>query len=330
MVRQTNETIRSSIISLKKRGYTLKEISDIYLLDISSVTRILKRFRINGDVNRQIGSGRPIKHNIDLIIKQLLENDNQLTINQIRAILNNDHKIKYSRTQIYTKMKELGFVNKSPIIKPLLTDKHLNDREYWAIFYSGYNWNTVIWSDETTISIQPNKYSKIWIHKDSDIIKRKVKYPLKINIWGCMIKDHKLIIHIYDNTMNGKKYIDILKSSLLPLITKCKKKIKNKLIFQQDNAPAHTSIDALKFFSNNKIEVMFWPANSPDLNPIENVWNLLKNKIGKVYINTKEDLINIINKEIKQFDANIIVKLIDSMDNRIDELFSNNFDSINY
>lgn len=73
---------------------------------------------------------------------------------------------------------------------------------------------------ETAISIQPNKISKIWIHKDEKYVKRVKKYPLKIHLWGCITKNKKLIIQIYDKTMNGDKYIEILKSKLLPLIKK--------------------------------------------------------------------------------------------------------------
>lgn len=75
---------------------------------------------------------------------------------------------------------------KKTINKPLLTDEHKNARENWAIFYQYYNWNNVIWSDETMISIQPDTISKIWIHKDIDVIRRVVKYPLTIHIWGCI------------------------------------------------------------------------------------------------------------------------------------------------
>lgn len=57
-------------------------------------------------------------------------------------------------------------MNKNTILKPLLTDSQLNDRENWAIYYQYFNWENVLWSDETTISIQSNRTSKIWIQKD--------------------------------------------------------------------------------------------------------------------------------------------------------------------
>ena len=258
-------------------------------------------------------------------------NDNyNLTLNQIVYILQNNYNIKCCRIIVYNRLKCLNFESKKPTIKPLLTEKHLNDREYWAIYYQNYNWNKIIWSDETTISIQPNNYSKIWIHKDDIVIKRAVKYPLKLHVWGCILKNNKLIVQIYDKTMNGNKYIEILNNNVLPIMKKYYEKNNDKLIFQQDNAPCHTCKLCVKYFSENNIEVMFWPANSPDLNPIENIWNIMKKKIGRVYIKNKQELCDIIIKTADELEISTINKLINSMDNRVEALFDNSFDSINY
>jgi transposase len=325
-----NDIIKLNIIDLKERGYKRTEIADIHNINVKTVTRIIKKFKKEYTVERKSGTGKTKKYNIDKIVFELLTSDPSLTINQIVAILNNIHEINCSRITVYNRINFLEFSHKRPILKPLLTNKHLTDRETWATMYTNFNWENVIWSDETSVGIQPNCYSKIWILKDMPVIKRTIKHPLKVSIWGCMLKGNKLIIHIYDETLNGNKYIDILQLKLLPFYLDYLNKHKIKLIFQQDNAPIHTYYKTLDFLKSKNIEVMFWPANSPDLNPIENIWNLLKNKIGKIYVTNKSELIEAINKTVNEFEISIIDNLVDSMNNRIKELFNNNFDSINY
>ena len=91
--------------------------------------------------------------------------------------------------------------------------------------------------------------------------------------------------------MDSDKYIEILKLKLLPFINLHKMTTGNKLIFQQDNAPCHKSFKTCKFFSENNIEVMFWPPNSPDLNPIEMLWSELKIFVRAKLCSTVDEII---------------------------------------
>jgi transposase len=329
--KQLNDSLKNHVIKLYERGYSKTFIAELYQVSRKTIYNIIAKYENKNTIKREKGSGRKLDNTIFEKIKKILDQNHNLSLIQISAALQMEYNIKCPKTTVHRLLIQNNYINKKPMKKQLLTQKHLNDRENWAIFYENYDWKNVIWSDETTVSIQPETLSKIWIHKDEEYVHRTIKFPLKIHIWGCILYDHKLIIHIYDKTMNSDKYIDILKLKLLPLINSYKEKFpNNKILFQQDNATCHTTFKTCKFFGDNNIEVMFWPANSPDLNPIENIWVILKKNIGKIYVKTKDELINIIVKCVNDLEISKINNIIISMDNRINELFNNSFDYVNY
>ena len=106
--------------------------------------------------------------------------------------------------------------------------------------------------------------------------------------------------------------------------------LRNKL-FQQDNAPCHTSGAMKKWFERKKIHVLEWPGNSPDLNPIENLWALIKRKlIKKCPLNIsdlKEKICEIWHNEITPDVTNNLIK---SMETRINGVLKNKGYCTNY
>jgi transposase len=73
-----------------------------------------------------------------------------------------------------------------------------------------------------------------------------------------------------------------------------------------------------------------WPSNSPDLNPMENVWEVLKRETAKARVDTKEDFIKCIEDAWNSINQDTINKIIDSMSERIQEIINNKGDTINY
>ena len=126
--------------------------------------------------------------------------------------------------------------------------------------------------------------------------------------------------------MTSDKYIQILNNNLIPLIKNSNK----NLILQHDNDPKHKANKTTQFLKNNKITVLKWPSCSPDLNPIENVWKIVKEKVNKCKSKNVEEFIDNILNEWNNFNIEILNSLIQSMPIRIQKVIDNEGDVIMY
>ena len=202
-----------------------------------------------------------------------------------------------------------------------------NKRIAWCKKYAAMDekfWNRVFFSDETYIQLNMTgainrirRYSfenKLLPKFTSSI----VKHPSKFLVWGCFSSSGVGRLHISKETMNSSRYIKTLEKYLIPSFTDSK--IKNPL-FLDDSAPCHRSVNVKNFKTENSIETLDWPGNSPDLNPIENVWSILKRRVGmKPNPNERILIESIIKKWNNEISKEYLHKLVKSMSNRIREV----------
>lgn len=251
-------------------------------------------------------------------IQNLINKDKTISSIEIKKNLE-DKNITISKNTVINVLHELNFIYKFPISKPLLTQKQISVRIEWCNKYKDYNWDNVIFTDEASIWI--GFKGKRWVNLNIDDYNYTVKHPTKIHIWGSISKNFERKIFIFTEILTAEKYLEILKTQL--------KDYKN-YILQDDNDPKHRSKIVTNWKKENNVEYIDWPSNSPDINPIENVWALLKHKIKKINVKNITELKEIILKCWNEIDASHIQNIINSIPSRIKQILSNNGMNIKY
>ncbi len=208
--------------------------------------------------------------------------------------------------------------------KPLLNQRQCQKHLTWAVEKKNWTvaqWSKVLYSDESKFCISfGNQGSRVW-RKSGEAqnpccLKSSVKFPQSVMIWAAMSSAGVGPLCFLKSTVNAAIYQEILEHFMLPSADKLYGDA--DFIFQQDLAPAHTAKSTTSWLNDHGVGVLDWPANSPDLNPIENLWGIVKRKMRDTRPNNADDLKATVKETWASIPPQQCHKLITSMPRRIE------------
>ena len=206
----------------------------------------------------------------------LAEND-ELTARRLRGMLQMKWPVlkPVSLTTIKRARKYLGWIKSKPKYCQMIRETNKQLRKAWCEVQiaNKEQFEDVIFSDECTVQLE--SHSKLCFRKIGEPrkLKHKPKHPYKVHVWAGISARGPTKLVIFTGIMTSIRYCEILKAALLPSISSM---FPDGHRFQQDNDPKHASHYTRNYMHNNGVKWWKTPAESPDLNPIENVWAALK------------------------------------------------------
>ena len=298
----------------------------------SKIWRIFKHFKLYNDFpedKRSLSPNRPskkleMKHVISIVNK--IEDDPTLSTKKLINLLKSEFDLDVGKTTILKCLKRNGYSYKSPKLKLKNEEPQRQMRENWCLRHiNDTNFYDIFFTDETTFYLD-NPAGAKWLKDKDNFIYSKNK-GRKIGAWGAINACGKTSLYLFEENFKTENFLKILSEALKEM-----REIKNSetIFLQMDNARYHWTKEALEFYHENNIKLIDWPSYSGDLNPIENVWALMKVKLEGRKFTTMTSLKNELYNIWGDIEIETIEKISVSIYNRIDDCLTSKGGLINY
>jgi transposase len=284
-----------------------------------TIRRLFSKINKQGSSKRKPGSGRhrTTSAREDRMIVRQAKRDRRGSASSIKASLG----LSVTEKTVRNRLREAGMRSYWATKKPFISEENRKKRIAWAkehLSWTKDQWNRVLWSDESPFTLRYQGKLRVWrMHNERylpEATTATIKHDKKVNVWGCFSARGVGDLHAIDGIMEQRQYHNILVRHMVP----SSKRLfpEGNWIFQHDNDPKHTAKLNKKYLQSKCISVLPWPAQSPDLNPIENLWSILGFRLRNRRVTTEESLIEILQDEWSKLSRGTLENLVDSMPRR--------------
>jgi len=312
---------RGQIIEALLHEEEQETISDRLDVSIRTIQRLWKKYKEKGNCDIGTSTGRPKKTSTkeDRLIVRQVKKDRFVTSPEIKK---NFPDLSISERTVRRRINEVSpFASYWAARTPFINEVNRAKRLQWAIMHQHWTvdqWNKVLWSDESPFVFFYHAKRRVWrMHNERYkpwCTTGTIKHDKKINVWGCFSASGVGNLYRIEGNLNQYQYQTILETQMIP--SKQRLFGQNQWIFQQDNDPKHTANMIKAWLASNHVVVIPWPAQSPDLNPIENLWSILDYSVRTRKPTNEAALFQTLSNAWAAISPNTLQSLVTSMPSR--------------
>ena len=257
-----------------------KEISEEASVSLATVYNVKNKLKAGDSLEHAKGGGRPgdKQHQIARSVAQYIKQDDARSVREIASEINNKGGLSVSKDTVHRCLRRMDYSKPKPYTVPMLSNKNRLKRLDWAKKNKRRMWSRAIFADEASFWLSRGKI-RMWTKSGQKKPQYSVKHSAKEHVWAAFSSMGTFPLCVFTQNMDTTLYLKILEWHLLRQAEAFHEK---RWYLVQDNDPKHTSRLAKRWMDEkmpNKL--LDWPSQSPDVNPIENIFGWLKYQLAR-------------------------------------------------